>query len=190
MFSKPYLKNYFLFIFFLSSFGKSWGQNNFSIPLKIGYGFNSSISLNEDETSNVNGIIIQSGLEYEFKIYKNLFAETGLAGRAILASGKTENSSYKAKTLRLRLPVKLGWTISEKWKVASGIAIQNNKDFITIDLREKYFWRYDLLFEGKYNWVKNWFGVASINYELRNLPNAYFINDPRFVISLGVGRGF
>jgi hypothetical protein len=189
MFSKFFLKYYFL-LFLLFSFGKSWGQNNFSIPLKIGYGFNSSISLNEDETSNVNGIIIQSGLEYEFKIYKKFFAETGLAGRAIFAFGGTENSTYKAQTLRLRLPIKLGWTISEKWKVASGIAIQNNKDFTTIDLREKYFWRCNLLFEGKYNWVRNWFWVANINYELRDLPNAYYLNDPRLIISLGIGTQF
>ena len=129
-----------------------------------------------------------SCVEYEFRIYKKLYGETGLNGRAIFATGKIRGNSYNAKTLRLRLPIKLGWTISEKWKVASGIAIQNNKDFTLIDLREKYFWRCNLLLEGKYDWKRKWFLVANMNYELRKLPDAYFLNDPRLFLTVGVGR--
>lgn len=187
MFSTSDIKYYSLIIL-LFCFGKSWGQSNFSIPLKIGYGFNSSINLNEDKINHASGLIIQTGVEYEFKIYKHLFIETGIGGRAIRAYGKTKGNSFEAKTLRLRLPIKIGWAISEKWKAASGIAFQNNKDFTTIDLREKYYWRCNFLLEGKYNWTKEMFLVANINYELRDLPDAFFINDPRSVISFGIGR--
>jgi len=181
---------YYALLILLFCYGKNLGQNSFSIPLKIGYGINAPININDNEVKNANGFVLQFGVEYEFKLFKKLYAETGLAGRAIFASGKIQGSSYIAQTLRARLPLKIGWILSDKWKVASGIVIQNNKDFITIDLREEYFWRQNLIVEGKYSWKKKWYWIADVNYELRDLPNAFFINDPKLIVTVGVGRKF
>jgi len=59
--------------------------------------------------------------------------------------------------------------------------IQNNADFNSLDLRlrNKYDWRYNLFGETKY-WIKeDWYVTASGNFNLRNIPDPFFINDPK-----------
>lgn len=184
---KTLIKYYFLVILFFG-YEKSWGQSSFAIPLKIAYGINSPINLYQDTVGYASGMIIQSGITYELSIRQKFFVETGIAGRVIFAFGKIKGNCFDARTLRLRIPVKLGYNLSNKWKIASGITLQNNKDFGRTDIREKHFWRCNLLLEGKYNWKKKWLWIAHLNYELRNLPNAYFINDPQLILGLGIAR--
>jgi len=126
-------------------------------------------------------------MEYRFQIWKRLFGQVGLGSRYIYASGKIDGISFRSTTIRLQMPLKFNYPLSERWIIGIGTSIQNNKDLLKSDFREPYFWRANLILEGTYFWLDRWYCKGSLFYEGRNVPDAYLINDPKIGILFGLG---
>jgi hypothetical protein len=88
------------------------------------------------------------------------------------------------------MPLKVGYRLSPQWSLTLGAAIQNNKDLLKSDFREPYFWRTNLIVEGKYLWKEKYFISSSLNYEARNVPEGYLLNDPKIGVLMTLGWRF
>ena len=94
--------------------------------------------------------------------------------------------------LKVCISIKFIFPLTEKWAVSTGFNFQNNIDVNDPDFRlgYKYIWRVDYAGEMKYLLTNQWFLTASVNFNLRNIPDLYFLNDPKFSFLIGIEKPF
>jgi len=161
-----------------------------SFFFNTGYTFNTPIELNEQPVEDSKGFLFRIGGVKKIFSYKENYFEMGLIVKTVFASGEISGDEFNASTLRIGFPLKFVFPITPKMELSTGFIIQNNADFNSLDLRlrNKYDWRYDAFGEIKY-WVnQDWFVTASGNINLRNIPDPFFINDPKVTFLVGVGK--
>ena len=165
-------------------------QPKHSFSFNTGYTYNTPIELNEQAVEDSKGFLFTVGGVKKMFSYKENYFEAGLVVKTVFASGKIGGEKFKASTLRIAFPAKFVFPVAQKLELATGFIIQNNADFNSLDLRlrNKYDWRYDVFGEVKY-WVKeDWFLTASGNFNVRDIPDPFFINDPKVTFLVGVGK--
>jgi len=180
--------HFFLLLILYPILGHTQARHSFFF--NTGYTYNTPIELNEEAVEDSRGFLFTIGGVKKIFSYKENYFEMGLAVKTVFASGEIGGDEFNASTLRIAIPAKFVFPVAPKWEVATGFIIQNNADFNSLDLRlrNKYDWRYDVFGEIKY-WVKeDWFVTASGNFNLRNIPDPFFINDPKVAFSVGVGK--
>lgn len=183
--------NCLLILLLICIFHTSQAQSNYSILVNSGYTFNQKITLKGENVDISKGYLVNVGFSYKAFSPKRIFAEIGLSGKMIFATGKTVNHSFKSTTFRLSMPTKFVFPIKdEKWLIVTGIILQNNVDFREFDfrLRDKYAWRMDGLLEVRYLLKKGTYLTLGFNRNLRNIPDPYFINDPKTAFLIGIQR--
>jgi len=163
-------------------------QNGFTIHLKTGYGFNPEMDLNNQTVRKSRGLTIDFGSTYKAFIFKKWYAEIGLGGRTIFSSGKLGELSFEAQTLRALMIANVGFEISDKWEVFTGLVLQNNKDFTEISFMEKYFWRLNQTVGARYVIAPKWNLTSNWSFDLRNLPDPFLVNDPKFLVQIGIEK--
>ncbi len=161
-------------------------QPGFYFSVKNGFGFNPDLELNNQPIKNTNAFSLDLEGTYKFKVISKVHFEIGLSGRAIFLSGEIEDINFNSKTLRLLVPIKIGYQLNDNWGLSSGLTFQNNKDFVNIDFREPYFWRVNYTLGSRYLIRKRWFLVGEYNYGLRGVSDPYLVNDPKNVFLVGV----
>ncbi|MFT5168944.1 MAG: outer membrane receptor protein involved in Fe transport [Saprospiraceae bacterium] len=183
-------KNYLLILIIFYAVLSVQAQSKYAIFLNSGYTYNESLELNGEEVKNSLGYVFTLGLTYKAITYKSIYAEIGLAGKTIFSSGKVDGRFYNARTFRVAMPVKFVFPIADKWEVSSGVVVQNNVDFSEFDLRlrDKYSWRINFLAEAKYRLNSRWYLTAGLRLNMRKIPDAYFVNDPKKAILIGIGK--
>lgn len=179
------LKILFFLLFFANSVS---AQSGLYLSMETGLGFNNNLALNDIEITNSVASFTDLHSSFQFKIYRNIYSEVGLGGRFILARGSLGENSFRARTSRIILPILVGIEINEKWKLAGGVNIQNNKDVVEIDLRENYFWRANSIIKGQYAFKEKWFFNLTLSHNFQGLGDTFLINDPKTMISVGVSR--
>ena len=181
---KHILLTFIIFVFALNM----QAQKGFIVHLKTGYTFNSKIELNNQPVRKSRGFVIDFGGTYSFNVYKKWYSEFGLAGRTIFSSGEINQISFDASTLRALMIANVGFQMSNQWKIYTGVVFQNNNDFVKTDLRIKYFWRLNHIVGTRYVINPKWNLTSSWSFDLRNLPDSFLINDPKFLFQIGVER--
>ncbi len=179
-----------LFILIFISF-EAYSQSKHSLFINTGYTYNDLIKLNDVVVEKSKGYILTVGLTYRAFSLKYLFGEIGLSGKGIFSSGKVDGVSFSANTLRLAVPTKIVIpTSNKKWMFVSGFVFQNNVDVSKIDfrLRDKYSWRVDFLLETRYRIKNQWYLSTGITSNIRNIPDPFFINDPKISILFGINK--
>lgn len=164
-------------------------QSKHSVYVNTGYTFNSSILLNEEEVENSNGFVLNVGALFQVFKFKNWSTEIGFGGKSIFSYGKVNNIRFDSRTLRFAIPGKIKYrTSDEKWGFAGGLAFQNNVDISRIDfkLRDKYSWRYNMLFELQYLMLEKFYLATGFSYNLGDMPDAFLVNDPKYSMMIGV----
>ena len=167
---------------------KMYAQNGFISHIKTGYAFNSKIELNNQAVRKSRGYTIDFGGSYKIIVFKKWYSEFGLAGRTIFSSGEIDEISFNATTLRALMIGNVGFQISNQWEIYTGVVFQNNNDFTKIDFRVKYFWRLNHITGTRYAIAPKWYLTSSWSFDLRNLPDPFLINDPKFLFQIGVER--
>lgn len=167
-------------------------QSKHALILNTGYTFNRTILLNEAVVENSQGYIIDLGINYKLFKTSFFFSELALTGKTIFSSGKLNNRPFKATTFRLTLPLKFVFPIpNTKIQLATGAVFQNNVDFHEFDIRmrDKYAWRVNFLLEARYLLKnKTFLTLGFSNNGRRNIPDPYFINDPKFAFLVGLHK--
>jgi len=168
----------------------AYAQHKHSFFLNAGYTYNTSIELNEQAIENSQGYVFTLGGVKKLISYKEKSFELGFALKTIFASGQIGDLKFNASTLRIAIPVRFVFPVAKKWQLATGFIIQNNEDLNTLDwrLRNKYDWRYNAFGEIKYFIGKDWFLTTSGSFNLKKMPETYFINDPKVAFSIGIGK--
>lgn len=168
----------------------TYGQKKHSFFLNTGYTYNRSIELNEQAVKNSQGYLFTLGGVKKLIFYKENSFELGFALKTIFASGQIGDTKFNASTLRVMIPLRFVFPVTEKWQLATGFIIQNNEDLNTLDwrLRNKYDYRYDVFGEVIFFFNKDWFLTTSGKFNLSKVPDPFFINDPKVGFSIGIGK--
>lgn len=166
-------------------------QSKRSVFLNTGYTFNNKIELNEEIVEKSKGYSVDVGFTYRFFTRKWLSSEIGFSGKTIFATGSIQQRSFKATTFRLTVPLKFSFPIpNTKYTLSSGFIFQNNVDFTEFDfrLRDKYAWRVNYCLEGRYLLTPQTNLLLAWHSNLRNIPDPYFVNDPKMAIIIGLTK--
>jgi len=156
----------------------------------VGYTFSPDIELGRGEVKKSRGTMLTLGGRWRIFTYKKTEMEIGLAAKSVLASGLIDDRSFRAATLRMAVPIRVAVPINNLWGVSGSFVFQNNVDFRELDLRlrDKYSWRVDFLTEANYQLNDRWSMSAGLSLNLRQIPDSYFVNDPKISILFGIAR--
>ena len=179
-----------LFLFFITSEVKA--QPRRSIFLNTGYSFNNSLQVNNEKVENSKGYIITFGGALKIFSIKKNYLSLGIAGKTIFSTGSRNGEHFNASTIRFVFPLRMTFPLTEQWIVSTGFNFQNNLDFLDPDFRlgYRYLWRADYSAGMKYLLTNQWSLTASADFNLRNMPDVFFLNDPKFAILIGVEKRF
>ncbi|MFK8008809.1 MAG: hypothetical protein AB8H03_20785 [Saprospiraceae bacterium] len=185
---KKYLLLLFLFLVVLEVFA----QPRRSIFLNTGYSFNNSLQINNIKVKNSKGYIITFGGALKLFSFKKNYLSLGIAGKTIFSSGSRNGEEFNASTIRFVFPLRMIFPLTEKWVVSTGFNFQNNLDFLDPDFRlgYRYLWRVDYSAGMKYLVTDQWSLTANADFNLRNMLDVFFINDPKIAVLIGVEKRF
>lgn len=184
-------KKHLCLILFLSYCYQSYAQSKHTLFLNTGYAFNDDIELKESLIRKSKGYSIDLGFTYRFFTRKQFSSEIGFSGKTIFATGSLLANTFQATTFRITAPLKFTYLLPRtNFAFTSGFIFQNNVDFTEFDfrLRDKYAWRVNYLLEVRYALNQQINLTLAWHSNLRNIPNPYFINDPKMAIVIGVTK--
>ncbi|WP_196886812.1 hypothetical protein [Aureivirga sp. CE67] len=175
-----------LFMFFICAFFSVNAQVKFNVEAHMGYAFNHEIKVAEEKVESNTVVMTQFGANVQIPIYKGIYGETGLYGKVYFAKGEVRNSEFTSTTLRFDIPVLVGYHFLDKYRIASGISVSNNRDFEDFNISKQDNLRINYLLKGGYAFNKKWQLVALFQRNLRTSPDLYLLNEPKSTVSLGV----
>lgn len=181
------LKYYGIALFLLLSTTTN-AQSKHSVFTNLGYSFNKNIELKEVSVKKSQSYAIELGYYYQLFQMNASYVEIGLSGKTIFASGEVNNRAFDATTFRISIPLKWVFSIpNSNIQLGTGFILQNNVDFDEFDrrLRDKYGHRINYLFETKFLLKNQAYLTIGSSVNIRNIPDPYFINDPKFSFILG-----
>lgn len=158
--------------------------------LDAGYAFNKGIEVAGIPVKDSRSTNVTIGGTYRIFRYKKFQTELGLAAKTIFSSWERNDKNFKSTTLRIGIPLNLAFTINPKWTISSGFFLQNNVDLSEFDLRlrDKYSWRVNFIPELRYALSPLWQVNLKGHFNMRDMADAYVINDPDIGFSVGVSR--
>jgi len=180
------MKKIVFLAFALIFFHKNYAQKHFSAEILTGVGFNKNLTLVNESVENYNVFTTQVNANYQFNLYKKLFAETGLGTQWYFSSGDVGVSNFKATSLHLNVPFIISYPLFKKTSIGTGITIFNNKDFDDFRSKSNHNFRTSLTFKGNYNLNSNFSIVFKINHNLSHTPDIYLVNQSNTDILFGV----
>lgn len=178
------MKKIALLIFLIAS-QTNYSQKKFSIEVLTGYGFNKDFSILNAEIDNYINSSNEVSFNYRKNIYKSIFLETGLVSQFYYSTGTLKVSKFKAKTIRLGIPLSFGFTPFKKVDFTSGIILSNNRDFVDFNNDESDNIRFSLLFKTSYALKENLSLVLKGVFNVSGIPNSYLLNQPSKSILIG-----
>lgn len=186
------MKKKYLLLILIFAAVEVFAQPRRSIFLNTGYSFSNSLQLNNEKVENSRGYVITFGGALKVFSVKKKYFSLGVAGKTIFATGSVNGEKFSASTLRLAFPLRIHFPLSEKWLVSTGFNFQNNLDFLDPDFRlgYRYLWRIDYSAGVKYLLTDQWAVTANADFNLRNMPDVFFLNDPKFAVLVGIEKRF
>lgn len=174
----------FLIIFLVTYI--SFSQNEFQLEVDLGYSFQREMILNNESLKNTSTLGVRFGANYIIMVNDKLYNEIGIYGRFNRGNKKIENLKFTSNSLKIQLPVYLGYKIDDVWRFSLGVGVENNKDFDQIDFKRKYNLRYDFLTKLVFVYdAKVQFSFYT-NWMLNSIPDTFTISNPKNGIYLGI----
>ena len=161
-------------------------QTKYNVEAHVGYAYNDALHINQEKINSNTVVMTQLGVNVQIPIYRGIYGETGIYGKLYFSSGEVGESKYKGKTLRLDIPLLIGYHFFEKYRVASGVSFSNNRDFEDVNISMEDNMRINFLLKGSYAFNKKWQIVSLFQYNMRKSPDFYLLNEPKSTVSIGV----
>ncbi|WP_405294572.1 hypothetical protein [Algibacter sp. Ld11] len=180
------MKKIVFLVFALILFQNNYAQKHFSVEILTGVGFNKNLTLVNESVEDYNVFTTQVNANYQFNLYKKLFAETGIGAQWYFSSGDIAVSNFNATSLQLNLPFIICYPILNKTTVGAGLQVSNNRDFENFDFRANYNIRTSILVKGSFNIKNNLDLLLIAKQNLSNTPDLYLLNRPNFDIAIGL----
>ena len=176
----------YLFIIMFFAVGSTYSQTRYQAEINIGKSFQSELKLDDDILEHSSTFVIRFGANVQIPIYQQLYIETGVFGKYNRAKNGIEKLGFTANSLRLQIPLYLGYKINEKWNANLGVSVENNRDFNSMDMRKTHNLRYDLLTKLIYKHTDQLHYVLYSNWSLSNMPDFYTFTNPKNGILVGL----
>ncbi|WP_412986343.1 outer membrane beta-barrel protein [Pontimicrobium sp. IMCC45349] len=173
-------------LLFLMSTMFTFSQSEFQVEVDLGYAFQTDMMLNNENLEPANAFGIRLGVNYLKTLNEKLYLETGLYGKYNRANREIETLEFTSNSLKIQLPLYLGYKIDDTWRLNVGASIENNKDFDEIDFKREDNLRYDLLTKLIYVYNQKLQFSFYTNWMLNSTPDVYTVSSPRNGMYLGV----
>ena len=173
-------------LLFLMSTMFTFSQSEFQVEVDLGYAFQTDMMLNNENLEPANAFGIRLGVNYLKILNEKLYLETGLYGKYNSANREIETLEFTSNSLKIQLPLYLGYKIDDTWRLNVGASIENNKDFDEIDFKREDNLRYDLLTKLIYVYNQKLQFSFYTNWMLNSTPDVYTVSSPRNGMYLGV----
>lgn len=164
----------------------SFSQSEFQVEVDLGYAFQREIILNNESLDNTSAFGVRLGVNYLKMFNDKIYMETGLYGKYNRGNRKIETLEFTSNSLKIQLPLYVGYKINDTWKFSLGASIENNKDFDDIDFKREDNLRYDLLTKLVYVYNDKIQFSFYTNWMLNNTYDVYTISSPKNGMYLGV----
>lgn len=175
-----------LFLFALVIYENNHAQKQFSAEILTGLGGGKPLAILSENIEDYRVFTTQVNASYRFKMVHDFFVETGLGAQWYFSSGGVGISNFRSTSLRVNLPLLIGYPIHGKISVGAGAILSNNTDWADFDFRANYNLRVSLLLKGAYT-LNNRFDLLLIGRQnVSNIPDLFLVNQPSFDLSLGV----
>lgn len=173
----------FILIFYVHT---SYGRSNVQLELNIGNTFQSELLFNNQIIDHPSALAIRFGGNIQIPLTPNIYFETGATTKFIRGKYESETVYFKSKSLKLQLPLLLGFHLSPKWSINIGSSIENNLDFNKIDFVAANNFRCDFLTKVIYHFSDAIHLSFLTNVMMSNLPDLYTISNPRTGMYIGL----
>lgn len=178
-----------IFVFFLVFFGgQKWAASQFrmSFDLGTGFGMNPALSLLDQEVGRRNASVSYLDYSLHFPFTKKIGVSFGLGGKYIINHARLGDAKVKASTLRSQTKLVLYWRTHPKISWYAGVSAQNNRDFEDILTYQPFNFRFNAEFSMAYQLANSAELFARISTSLKRFTDAYLLNDPMVIASVGV----
>ena len=175
---------HFVFTIFLLVSYISSSQNIYQVELNVGSAFQSETKLNNQEVEKYNAFEVRFGSGIHRSINDKLHCELGVFGKYNRCYGEIKQVTFISNSLKLQLPILLGYKLHDKWAVNVGLGIENNRD--KMDFKKEDNLRYDFLSKIAYKMSNSIQILFYSNWALSSVPNIYAISNPKKGLNLGV----
>lgn len=169
---------------------KGYSQKKFSAEIATGIGLNENISLVNQNIEDYTVLSTQINFNYQLKLYKAFFAETGLGAQWYFTSGNIELSDFKSTKLRLNIPFIIRYPMLQKVSIGAGIVLTHNEDFDDISFRASNTLRTSLVIKGDYKLTENFGFILLLKQNLSKTADSFLVGQPNTNIALGVSYLF
>ena len=164
----------------------AYSQGEFQVELDLGRAFQEEMMLNGEKLPNKSAFGMRVGINYVKVLKRELYMETGLYGKYNRTNNSMETLSYTSNSLKLQVPLYVGYKVNEKWKFSFGASIENNKDFDRFHTQKEDDLRFDLLAKVVYVYNTKMQFSFYTNSMLNTTAGIYTLSSPKNGIYFGV----
>tara|TARA_B110001450_G_scaffold256296_1_gene286185 strand:+ start:169 stop:729 length:561 start_codon:yes stop_codon:yes gene_type:complete len=179
------MKKISLLIILLIEFS-ALSQSKFEIETNLGISFQSKMLINNESLDNINAFGLRLGVNFIKIVHNKFYIETGLYGKYNKNNNEIRTTKFTSNSLKLQLPLYIGYTIDKTWKINIGASIENNRDFNEIDFKREENLRYDLLTKLIYVFNKKIHFSLYTNWMLNQVSDSFTISVPKNGIYFGI----
>ena len=162
----------------------SFSQSEFQIELNLGYAFQREMILNDENLDNKSAFGLRFGVNYLKMFNDKLYMETGLYGKYNNGSREIETLSFTFNSLKIQLPLYVGYKMNDTWKFSLGASIENNKEKLDFSREDNL--RYDFLTKLTYSYNTKIELSFFTNWMINSTPDTFTVSSPKNGVYLGM----
>ena len=164
----------------------SYSQNEFQIESNLGFLYQKDITLNNEKIKSTGDFGARIGANYLRRFNNNMYLETGLFLKYATGSYKIETIDFTFNSIRMQVPLYVGYQINDLWRFNLGASVENNKDFEDLAFFLEENLRYDFLVKVAYNYSELLDFTFYANTMVSNTKDINTLTSPRNGIYMGV----
>ena len=162
----------------------SFSQSEFQIELNLGYAFQREMILNDENLDNKSAFGLRFGVNYLKMFNDKLYMETGLYGKYNNGSREIKTLSFTFNSLKIQLPLYVGYKMNDTWKFSLGASIENNKEKLDFSREDNL--RYDFLTKLTYSYNTKIELSFFTNWMINSTPDTFTVSSPKNGVYLGM----
>lgn len=163
-----------------------FGQLALHSEFAAGYGFNASeFQLDQKNVKGIRSAVFSAEATLSAPLGLRFSAATGMGGRFIASRGNVGSSQYGSRSLKVYVPVLLGYCVGKNTTVMTGLLVRNNKDVNNMHIRSSHNLRFDYVLKVRYIVSPGWALTLNTGYDL-GVPRVFLLQDPKLSVQAGL----
>ncbi len=113
------------------------GQISLQLELDVGTSFQSETILSNLKTDNTFTTTVRFGSNVLIPLNQQYYIEFGVFGRYNRGNHKVETLSLTSNSLKMQIPLFLGYMINDNWGLSFGVSAENTRDFNALGIHKE-----------------------------------------------------